>query len=116
MFPTTEKASSLEPWFGPHLQRDVYFSLLELEPPPTSGSGKKAPPVPDTILKAALLRRAAEDIRRIMDLRSQKPALAMLLQRGSVGDDLWQRILRAEKEVDDEIRDVISEVRVHRSL
>ena len=51
-----------------------------------------------------------------MDLRSQKPALAMLLQRGSVGDDLWQRILRAEKEVDDEIRDVISEVRVHRSL
>lgn len=34
----------------------------------------------------------------------------MLLQRGSVGDDLWQRFERAEKEMEEEVRDVISEV------
>lgn len=34
----------------------------------------------------------------------------MLLQRGSVGDDLWQRFLRAEREMEDEVRDVVAEV------
>lgn len=34
----------------------------------------------------------------------------MLLQRGSVGDDLWQRFLRAEKEMEEEVKDVVSEV------
>lgn len=37
----------------------------------------------------------------------------MLLQRGSVGDDLWQRFQRAEKEMEDEVRDVVSEVFPH---
>lgn len=66
--------------------------------------------MPDSVLKAALLRRATEDIHRVMALRSQKGALAMLLQRGSVGDDLWQRFMRAEKEMEEEVKDVISEV------
>ncbi|KAL8950754.1 MAG: hypothetical protein Q9222_003228 [Ikaeria aurantiellina] len=102
------KSSSLEPWFGPHLQRDIYLSLLHLEPEP----GKdKAPTVPDGILKAALLQRAVEDIRRILEVRNAKQALSNLLQRGSVGDDLWQRFLRAEKEVEAELRDVVEEAR-----
>lgn len=101
------KAASLEPWFSAHLQRDIYFSLLHIEP---SSNEKK---IPDSIFKASLLRRAAEDIRRIMALRSQKQALAMLLQRGSVGDDLWQRFQRAEKEMEDEVKDVVSEANAY---
>lgn len=66
--------------------------------------------MPETVLKAALLRRATEDIKRVMALRNQKQALAMLLQRGSVGDYLWQRFQRAEKEMEDEVRDVVTEV------
>lgn len=116
------KSTSLTPWFRPHLQRDIYLSLTHLHEEPntskktttTSGSSstkeKKAPAVPETVLKAALLRRAAEDIHRLMELRSQKPALAGLLQKGSVGDDLWQRFLRAEKEMEEEVRDVVGEV------
>lgn len=46
----------------------------------------------------------------MMAIRDQKQALALLLQRGSVGDDLWQRFLRAEKEMEDEVRDVVQEV------
>lgn len=66
--------------------------------------------MPETVLKAALLRRAAEDIKRVMAIRDQKQALSLLLQRGSVGDDLWQRFLRAEKEMEEEVRDVVNEV------
>ena len=62
------------------------------------------------MLKAALLQRATEDIRRILAVRNAKPALANLLARGSVGDDLWQRFLRAEKEMESELRDVVEEV------
>lgn len=100
------KSLSLEPWFPSHLQRDIYLSLLHLEPEP----GKDKPPaVPDGILKAALLQRANEDIKRILEVRNAKQALSNLLQRGSVGDDLWQRYLRAEKEIEVELRDVVEE-------
>lgn len=102
------KSLSLEPWFPPHVQRNIYLSLLHLEPQPGQ---EKATPVPDSILKAALLQRACEDIRRILAVRNSKQALSQLLARGSVGDDLWQRFLRAEKEVEAELRDVVEEVR-----
>ncbi|KAL3465385.1 Pre protein translocase subunit Sec66-domain-containing protein [Aspergillus heterothallicus] len=108
------KATSLEPWFPPHLQRDIYFSLLHIDPAPSKEkSSEKEKKVPESVLKAALLRRATEDIKRVMALRSQKQALAMLLQRGSVGDDLWQRFLRAEKEMEEEVRDVVSEANAY---
>lgn len=76
-----------------------------------SEPGQEAsPPVPDSVLKAALLQRAIEDINRVLAIRSAKQALSSLLQRGSVGDELWQRFLRAEKEVEEELRDVVNEV------
>jgi len=92
-------AASLEPWFPTHLQRNVYLSLLHMD----------EPKVPDSVLKAALLRRATEDIHRIVQIRNAKQALQALLQRGSVGDDLWQRFQRAEKEIEEELRDVVNE-------
>lgn len=100
------KSASLAPWFGPHVQRNIYLSLLHIEP--EDGDEKAA--VPETVLKAALLRRATEDILRIVQIRNSKQALSSLLQRGSVGDDLWQRFLRAEKEIEEELRDVVAEV------
>ena len=98
------KAASLEPWFPPHLQRNIYLTLLHQEDPK----------VPDSYLKAALLRRATEDIHRIVQIRNAKGALQTLLQRGSVGDDLWQRFQRAEKEIEEELRDVVNEVSIYR--
>ena len=66
--------------------------------------------MPESIIRAALLRRAVEDIHRIIQIRTAKQACSTLLQRGSVGDDLWQRFLRAEKEMEEELRDVVMEV------
>lgn len=103
------KAARLESWFPPHRQRDIYLSLLHLDPSEASEGEKKLNKVPDSVLKAALLRRAVQDIERIVQLRTSKPALQHLMQRGSVGDELWQRFLRAEKEMEEEVKDVVNE-------
>jgi translocation protein SEC66 len=103
----TAKSATLAPWFPPHLQRNIYLSLLHLEP---EEGKEKAPQVPESVIRAALLRRAVEDIHRIIQIRTAKQACSTLLQRGSVGDDLWQRFLRAEKEMEEELRDVVMEV------
>jgi len=95
-------AEALEPWFPPHLQRNIYLSLLEIQAKPDTK-------VPDSVLKAALLRRATEDIHRILSIRNAKPALQQLIARGSVGDELMQRFLLAEKEIEQELRDVVEE-------
>ncbi|GAP86122.1 putative preprotein translocase subunit Sec66 [Rosellinia necatrix] len=100
------QSANLEPWFPPHLQRNVYLSLLHMGP---EAGQEKAPKVPDSVIRAALLRRAVEDIRRIVHIRSSKQALNTLLQRGSVGEDLNQRFLAAEKEIEEELRDVVTE-------
>ncbi|TVY49308.1 Translocation protein [Lachnellula occidentalis] len=100
------KSANLAPWFPPHMQRNIYLSLLHLEP---EDSKEKSPAVPQSIIRAALLRRAVEDIHRIIQIRSAKQACSTLLQRGSVGDDLWQRFERAEKEMEEELRDVVTE-------
>lgn len=99
-------SATLAPWFPPHLQRNIYLSLLHLEP--EEGS-EKAVKVPESVLRAALLKRAVEDIHRIIQIRTAKQACSTLLARGSVGDDLWQRFLRAEKEMEEELRDVVLE-------
>jgi translocation protein SEC66 len=93
-------AAALEPWFPTHIQRNIYLTLLHQD----------EPKIPDNILKAALLRRATEDIHRIVQIRNAKQALQVLLQRGSVGEDLWQRFQRAEKEIEEELKDVVQEV------
>lgn len=107
------RASKLEPWFPQHVTRNIYLSLLHLDPESASAETndeKKLSKVPDSVLKAALLKRAVEDIQRIVQLRQAKPALQTLLQRGSVGDELWQRFQRAEQEMELEVKDVVNEV------
>ena len=70
--------------------------------PEDGAEDEKHPRVPDSVLRAALLRRAVEDIQRLIQIRSSKQACQQLLQRGSVGDDLWQRFK--------ELKDVVQEV------
>ncbi|BGP53681.1 Translocation protein S66 [Rhodotorula sphaerocarpa] len=87
-----------EPWFPPHKSRDIYVSLLSLDPPP-----------PRPILVAALLRRAMDDVKLIWSIRDAKTSLTTLLQRGQIGDELWERFLLAEKELEAEIVEVVGE-------
>lgn len=106
------QSANLEPWFPTHLQRNVYLSLLDMQP---EAGQEKATRIPDSVIRAALLRRAVEDIRRIIQIRTSKQALNALIQRGSVGDDLLHRFQAAEKEIEEELRDVVSEVSFSRT-
>jgi len=49
------------------------------------------------------------DVQRVLRIREDKPALQNLLQKGSIGDDLWNSLLSAEKELEAEIMEVVSE-------
>lgn len=49
------------------------------------------------------------DVQRVLRIREDKPALQNLLQKGSIGDDLWNSLLNAEKELEAEITEVIAE-------
>ena len=84
---------------------------MEMSEQNEEAGDEKKQPVPAGVVRAALIRRAVEDIRRIIQIRTAKQALTTLLARGSIGDDLWQRFLRAEKEMEEELRDVVMEVR-----
>lgn len=101
--------ANLAPWFGPHLQRNVYHSLLQLD----GAEGEKAQKIPDSVLRAALMRRAVEDIHRLNQIKNAKQACSSLLQKGSVGDDLWQSFQRAETEMTEELRDVVTEANAY---
>ncbi|EHY53939.1 Translocation protein S66 [Exophiala dermatitidis] len=97
----------LAPYFGPHTTRNIYLSLLHLQD--QSSTADSTTKVPDSILRAALLARAVEDIQRIREIQTRKPALAQLLQRGVVGDEIFQRLQRAEQELELELKDVVAE-------
>lgn len=99
----------LAPYFGPHTTRNIYLSLLHLQDTNNSNNTGGATKVPDSVLRAALLARAVEDIQRIMEIRTRKPALAQLLQRGVVGEEIFQRLQRAEQELELELKDVVAE-------
>lgn len=87
------------PWFPEgHPARDIYQTLVSADPAP-----------PEVVLKAALLNRAMDDVRRIIRLRDDKQALGTLLQKGSIGDETMARFSLAEKELEAEILDVVSE-------
>ena len=96
MFPARR---TFDPWYPAHPERDLYISLLQ----------KQDPPVPESLLKAALLRRAVTDVGRLVRIREDKGALQQLLQKGSVGDDLWNSCVAAEKELEAEILEVVNE-------
>lgn len=49
------------------------------------------------------------DVQRVLKIREDKPALQNLLQKGSIGDDLWNSLLSAEKELEAEITEVVAE-------
>ena len=50
-----------------------------------------------------------EDVRQIWLIREQKQSIGLLLAKGSVGDELLERFIRAEKELEGEIVEVVGE-------
>jgi len=92
-------AQEVEHWFPDHPERDTYISLLQCTDPPAA----------DQLLKAALLRRAVADVVRVNRMREDKAALQGLLQKDAIPESLWTAFQAAEKQLEAEIVDVVTE-------
>ncbi|CCO27996.1 Translocation protein sec66 [Rhizoctonia solani AG-1 IB] len=92
-------AQEVEQWFPEHPERDTYISLLQCSDPPAA----------DQLLKAALLRRAVADVVRVNRMREDKAALQQLLQKDAIPESLWTAFQAAEKQLEAEIVDVVTE-------
>ncbi|AET40934.1 Sec63 complex subunit SEC66 Ecym_7081 [Eremothecium cymbalariae DBVPG len=95
-----EERSRLPSIFDEHDARDLYFELKELS---------LTEKVHDKVLKAALLNRGAEAVRRTIKLKEFTPQMEILYKNGSVGDDYWQRYQNEMKLVDHELKECIQE-------
>ncbi|KAI8984388.1 Pre protein translocase subunit Sec66-domain-containing protein [Mycotypha africana] len=89
---------SMEAWFPINTQKEEYIALLNCEPA-----------VPEYHLRAALLRRAMEAVRRLVQIQQEKPALQQLMKTGSIGDDLWHEFQAAEQEITAELQEISME-------
>ncbi|KAL3235326.1 Translocation protein SEC66 [Nakaseomyces bracarensis] len=94
------KISSLPSIFDESDAKDLYIELLSLS------SEQK---VHEKVLKAGLLNRGAEAIRRSLKLKELAPQVEILYKNGSIGDDYWQRYQTEVKLVDVEFKECIQE-------
>lgn len=89
-----------KPWYPDNWPREMYWSLKE-----QSATQK----VPEKLLKSALIKWAAEDVRQLLRMREGKGVLTALHQKGSVGDDIWRRFTTSEKLLELELNEVAQE-------
>ncbi|ODQ61820.1 hypothetical protein WICANDRAFT_59895 [Wickerhamomyces anomalus NRRL Y-366-8] len=89
---------SRKPFFNRNIPKELYFQLREQDPKPN-----------EKVLKAALMRRGAESIRRTIKLKEVQPFITALYQKGSIGDDLWERYQAATKLEELEVQELVQE-------
>ena len=127
-----------QPWFPDgHPERDIYQTLVgasadaeilaqadaegkvedsqdDQQKEPNQENKGKHPTIPEQVLQAALLHRAMADVRRILRMRDDKSAIGTLQQKGSLGDEVTAKFELAEKQLEAEILDVVSEANTFR--
>ncbi|KAI8800132.1 Pre protein translocase subunit Sec66-domain-containing protein [Cladochytrium replicatum] len=94
-------------FFGPHVQK-VQYEELANSYSPEDPEGKK-------LLIAALIRRALVDVRRIWQIRDDKPSMYQLVKQGVISEDLWERLLAAEQALEAEILEVVEDAELYRA-
>lgn len=87
-----------KPFFERNIAKEMYFELLANDPKPN-----------DQVLKAALIRRGAECIKRTIKLKEVTPYMTVLYQKGSISDELWERFQTAQKIEEIEVQELVQE-------
>ncbi|KAI8140153.1 Sec62/63 complex, subunit Sec66 [Fennellomyces sp. T-0311] len=93
-----KNAKMIEPWFPVNQEKEQYIALLNTDEE-----------TEEHHLKAALLRRAMEAVRRLLLVQQEKPALVQLMRSGHIGDDIWHDFQIAEQETMTEIQEILAE-------
>ncbi|SCU94706.1 LANO_0E07778g1_1 [Lachancea nothofagi CBS 11611] len=99
---TVQELSELPSMFDESVARDLFFELKQMN---ELGEAK----VHEKVLKAALLNRGAEAIRRTLKLKESEPQITMLYKNGCVGEEYWKRYQNEVKLVDLEFKEAIQE-------
>ncbi|SCW03652.1 LAFE_0G15192g1_1 [Lachancea fermentati] len=99
---TIKELTELPSIFDESDARDLYFQLKQMK----ELDNVK---VHDKVIKAALLNRGAEAIRRSLKLKESEPQITLLYKNGSVGEDYWKRYQNEVKLVDLEFKETLQE-------
>ncbi|ODV82754.1 hypothetical protein CANARDRAFT_10281 [[Candida] arabinofermentans NRRL YB-2248] len=76
-----KKLTTLAPIFSESYPKEIYLELKY----------QTDPKVNEKVLKAALIRRGAESLRRMIKLKETEPFVNALYQKGSIGDEVFER-------------------------
>ncbi|WFD42467.1 Translocation protein S66 [Malassezia psittaci] len=91
-------------------QRAIYHALADIQEEFPDGDAKDNRwVVPRATLQGALLARAVEVLKSMNELRSDKQALAALLERGSVGDDAAVLLETMDNDIRKEVMEIVRE-------
>jgi hypothetical protein len=85
-------------YFPLHREKLEYEELSE-QYSPDDMNGKK-------VLAVALMKRAMESVSRVLRLREEKPPLKQMVRDGVIGEELWDKLVVAEQEIEHEMSDV----------
>ncbi|AQZ09936.1 SEC66 (YBR171W) [Zygosaccharomyces parabailii] len=94
------KKAKLPSIFDENDARDIHLTLKQMN---------EEQPVHEKVLKAALLNRGAEAIRRSFKMKELEPQINILYKNGSIGEDYWQRYQNEVKLIELEFKQTLEE-------
>lgn len=100
------KLVSVEPIFGRNYLLELYENLRSNYQDKLLPKDKRPP---EKVVKAALLRRAVEAIRRSLKLKENEPVFTKLYQDGLIGDDVFKQFELQQKVQQLELKDIVEE-------
>ncbi|AJP97464.1 Sec66p [Saccharomyces cerevisiae YJM1208] len=95
-----KKISEQPSIFDENDAHDLYFQIKEMS------ENEK---IHEKVLKAALLNRGAESVRRSLKLKELAPQINLLYKNGSIGEDYWKRFETEVKLIELEFKDTLQE-------
>lgn len=100
------KLSTVQPVFSENHASRIYAFLKERYNDPAATPETKPH---ERVMKAALLRRGAEAIRRSLKLKENEPYFNRLYQEGLIGDDIFKNFEIQAKFQELELKDIVKE-------
>ncbi|KAI9093100.1 Pre protein translocase subunit Sec66-domain-containing protein [Phlyctochytrium arcticum] len=93
-------------YFPPHHAKILYNELAEMHSPDDHNGLK--------LLSSSLMKRAIADVQLIYKIRDEKPPLQQMVRQGLMGEELLEKLERAEAELDVEVREVMEEAELYK--
>lgn len=106
-----QKLTKVEPIFGDNLPATLYGFLKQQYVDPNLSKENKPH---EKVMKAALLRRAVEAIRRSLKLKENEAIFNKLYQDGLIGDEVFQQYAIQTKLQELELKEIVEETNVYK--